>query len=158
MRQSDVGLVVPVSRDIAGRIFAKKGDVFVKNVPQSPRNPSEYRLKKGMKVIFYLSGSNREISGEAEVEMVEFLDTTEALQRYHERLVLDEEEFKAYANASKIRGRPLLVITLGNPKKYPVGVKYPKRISLAGEYLSRETYIALTSEASPLGASSQPTR
>lgn len=151
MKEPDIGLVIPVSRELAERILEGAKDIIVKNLSHPPVDVSKHRLRSGMKLVLYVSHSARELAGEAEIHNIEFLSSTSVLAKYQSRLLLDKNEFRTYT----IRPwRPpnmlLMVLTIKNPRRYPSGTRYPKTISLAGEYLKQTTYNNFGSQPSQL--------
>jgi len=143
MKEELVGVVFPIQSQQANRIIDEGKTVFVKKTLIHPTNLKKYRLKNGMKLILYLSGSGRTLAGEAEISNIEFLSYKEIITKYRESLVLSEKELYDYYTTSQTQlnyKRPLLVLHLANIRKYPSGVTYHKPISLSGEYVTEKNY------------------
>lgn len=150
--QHIVGVVYPVGQDHVNRIFDSNKNVFLKYTPWIPSRPDDYRLKRGMKILFYLSHSKRRIFGEGRIRNLEFLKPKEALAKYGSSLILSEKEITAYAKQQPNRTleKPLLVLVLDNLKKYSQAIHYHRNVAMAGEFLMLDTYQTLLQQsASP---------
>ena len=139
---STVGIIFPVPIEHAKRLLEGKKDVLVKYISRVPRKPQNFRLKKGMKVLFYISGSGRRIAGEAEIHLVGFLPPLEAFRKYQGRMMLSRQELLRYATSQPKRTitKPLLVLELDKIQRYGNAAVFPRNVSMAGEYLSRDVY------------------
>ena len=81
-----------------------------------------------MKLIFYVSASKQTLAGEALVSGIELISASEALEKYHERLLLTQSELLAYTfpRPWDPPDRKRLVINFRDAKRYPQGTRYPK--------------------------------
>ncbi|MGD0330091.1 MAG: DUF365 domain-containing protein [Nitrososphaeria archaeon] len=143
MKEEVVGVVFPILPQQVHRIMDGQKTVFVKKIHFTPRDLKKYRLKKGMKLFLYVSGSGKTLAGEAEIANIEFLSYKEILAKYKESLVLSEKEFYDYYTTSQTQlsyKKPLLVLSLTKVQKYPTGKTYHKTISLSGEYVKKKDY------------------
>jgi len=116
-------------------------DVFVKYLPRS----TNVNLKPRNKILFYASRASREIVGESIIKSIEFLTPDEALSKYGDRLMLSREELAEYTSGQPTRtsAKKMLVLTLSKVRKYSQPVKYPRPLTMAGEYLTGEKYKSL---------------
>jgi hypothetical protein len=144
------GIVLPVPLDYVNRILNRKRSVFVKYTSRVPKKLTDFRLHKGMKVLFYVSNSGRKIAGEAEIAGIEFMPPAEVLEKYRDQLVLSQSELSSYQAARPGRGpeKPLLVLSLGRVRRYPEGTTYHRNVSMAGEFLRLNVYNDLSSRVS----------
>ncbi|MEM3872618.1 MAG: DUF365 domain-containing protein [Nitrososphaeria archaeon] len=142
MENKDVGIVFPVRPEHVHRIFDEKKNVFVKYFSRAPKKLEDFRLKEGMKIIFYVSCSKRKLAGEAEIKNITFLTPNEVIEKYRERLFISEKELLKYVHRQPRRqhDKPLLVLELENMRRYPEGITYHKNISMVGEYITKEVY------------------
>lgn len=142
MDERVIGIVVPISRTHAERILLAKKDVLTKYLSRVPRRREDFRLKKGMKVILYVTSSGRRVAGEAEIQDLRFLPLQETIERYHGRLVLTPDELTQYAKMQPGRtpSKPLLVLELKKVREYKDDVSYPRNVSMVGEYLRFNVY------------------
>ena len=137
-----IGIVLPIPSEQVQRIFNKNGNVLVKYLSHIPKRFEQFRLKKEMKVLLYVSNSGRKIAGEAKIKNIEFLSPNDAITRYGRNLLVSELEMSRYVHSQPRRNydKPLLVLELINIKEYPEGLTYHKNVSMVGEYLTKETY------------------
>lgn len=133
--------VFPVPANLVDRLFHEKKKVFVKYLTHT----TSPKLERGSKVIFYASHGQKKIVGEGVVESVEFLTADEALEKYGEKLFLSKVELLAYRGIQPSRDplKQMLVLVLAGLRKYRCGISYPRPITMAGEYLTLETYKSL---------------
>lgn len=127
------GAVFPIPHKPIERLLSKERDFFVKF--------GKYRyLSKGQKIVFYDSDVRLTV-GEAYIDEVGYLTSTEVWAKYKQRLFLTKLEFDEY-----LKGTPRLgprtnrngimtVCLLKNPVRYSSGVKLPKKMTLKGLYL-----------------------
>lgn len=141
MGKNIIGIVLPTSQEHAKRILGEQKNILVKKIAYIPKELGEYRLKKGMKVLLYISGSGRKLAGEAEIANIEFLTAKEIAIKYSESLMISKQELDNYVgNSPHYYKKPLLVLTLTKIQDYKEEVKYQKSISLSGEYLTKDVY------------------
>jgi hypothetical protein len=145
MREDPIGIVLPLLREHADRILDQNRDVLVKYTSRIPKKPRNFRLKEGMKVLFYLSGSNRTIAGEAEIGGIRFMVPHDVLTEYGARLFLSREELSQYTRLQPTRStnKPPLVLEVRRARRFTKAVAYRKRVSTAGEYLTAKDYALL---------------
>jgi hypothetical protein len=137
----EVGIVFPVRPEHISRILDKHKDVFPKFISRIPKRPGLFRLKPGMKIIFYVSNSGRCVAGEAEIELIEFLPVKSAVSKYKNRLMLSQRELDEYADKALNRTeKPMLVLSFTKLRKYQDGMTYPRNVSMAGEYITQDKY------------------
>lgn len=136
------GIVLPISRTHAERVFRGGKDVLVKYLSRIPKRKQDFRLRKGMKLIFYVTESGRLVAGEAEIRNLCFLLPQDTIKKYGKRLILSTKELLEYANVQPGRTltKPLVVLELSRAQKYEPEVTYPRNISMVGEYLRPNVY------------------
>ncbi|MEM0117212.1 MAG: DUF365 domain-containing protein [Conexivisphaerales archaeon] len=142
MKESVIGVVFPLLPEHTKRILEQKKDVLVKYVSRIPQKPQNFRLSKGMKVLFYVSGSGRRIAGEGEINEVVFMPPLEAYEKYRARIVLSRQELLDYARLQPKRtlDKELLVLEMKHLRKFDQAVTFPRNVSMAGQYITRESY------------------
>jgi len=146
-------VVYPVPVDLVDRLLIENRNVFVKYLPHTTKNP----LQQGDKVIFYASHHRKELVGEGIVEKAEFLSSEEAISRYGEKIFLSRDELTAYTRQQPSRdsSKKLLVAVLTKLTKYKKGIVYPKLITMAGEYLTKEQYKKLLAKQAFISVNSE---
>lgn len=135
-----IGVVYPIPLRYVDRIFLQRRNIFVKYLPRLST-----KILPNHKVIFYASYGSKEILGEGTIESSEFLTPEEAWQKHGNKIFLDQKELHEYTTSQPRRTstKKMLVMTLQKLKKYEKGVKYPRRITMAGEYVSKTDYESL---------------
>ena len=125
------GVAFPIPKQFAQRFFEGK-DVFVKPATVFKE------LKPGMKFVIYQSHEDAGFVGEAKIKSISFADDPmEFLEKYGERLFLNEKELREYVKSQekwgrkKARKKRWMAIELEDIKKYEKPVK-PKRFVPAG--------------------------
>ena len=125
------GVAFPVPKQFAQRFFEGE-DVFVKPATAFKE------LKPGMKFLIYQSHEDTGFVGEARIKAISFADDPiDFLEKYGERLFLNEKELKEYVKSQerwgrrKTKKRKWMAIELEEIKKYEKPVK-PKRFVTAG--------------------------
>jgi hypothetical protein len=133
-----VGIIFPFFRQHAERFLNEGKTVFVKFFGKE-RIP--LRLQPGSRLFLYESKGNMEIVGEAKILRVESIPASNAVSVYGTRLFLTQSEFEDYVGNR--RDRSMLVLVLGDAKRYPVPMKLSKSVTMAGRYMTREMYLQL---------------
>ena len=129
------GVAFPIPKQFAQRFFEGR-DVFVKPATVFKE------LKPVMKFVIYQSHEDTGFVGEARIKAISFADDPmEFLEKYGERLFLNEKELKEYVKSQERWGtgrrrregrkRKWMAIELEEIKKYEKPVK-PKRFVTAG--------------------------
>lgn len=125
------GVAFPIPKRFAQRFFEGK-DVFVKPATVFKE------LKPGMKFVIYQSHEDTGFVGEARIKAISFADDPmDFLEKYGERLFLNEKELKEYVKSQERWGRrkakkkKWMAIELEEIKRYEKPVK-PKRFVTAG--------------------------
>lgn len=140
------GVVFPIIPKLAERIVKRNNVIFVKYVSRVPKKPSNYRLEPGMRIYFYVSGSHRKLAGQGIVRSVEFLPYKEVLAKYGNLLLLTSNELSRYSRMQPNRlSKPMLVLGLGEIRRYPDGVVYHRNVTMAGEYVRADDYTRIES-------------
>lgn len=130
-----IGVVYPIPLQYINRIFLQNRNVFVKYLPRS-----NTKIQTGHKTIFYASSGSKEIMGEGTIENMEFMTPDEAWQKYSDKIFLNQKELHQYTISQPKRTptKKMLVLTLGQLKRYEKAIKYPRPITMAGEYLKKQ--------------------
>jgi len=135
MEEHKAAVIYPLLPQHIERIFQGK-DVFCKYVGKG--TPS---IKEGSKLLYYASGSQFEILGEATIKTIEFITPKEIITKYEKRLFITREELDNYR---RLRSRPLekklMVLSLSNIKKYDKPRKTSKAVTMVGQTLSKTEY------------------
>jgi len=136
-----VGVVYPVPIGFVDRLFVEHRGVIVKYVART----TGLKIAPKHKVVFYGSKGSGEVVGEGTIDALEFLTPNEALEKFGDRLFLDKDELTKYTMHQPTRtlSKRVLVVTLSKLRRYPPGIKYERRMTMAGEYLTKERYDAL---------------
>lgn len=152
MDEEIIGVVIPTLQTHAERILSHGKDVLAKYVSRIPERPQNFRLKKGMKVLFYVSGSGRRIAGEGQIADIAFMTPIGAIEKYKNRLVLSRKELLDYMSSQPNRNlsTSLMVLEMKHLRKFASGVIFPKNISMAGEYLTPESYNGILEQLNAL--------
>jgi len=129
------GVAFPIPKQFAQRFFEGR-DVFVKPATVFKE------LKPGMKFVIYQSHEDTGFVGEAKIKAISFADDPmELLEKYRERLFLDEKELKEYVKSQERWGRrkakkkKWMAIELEEIKKYEKPVKPKRFVTVGGCYL-----------------------
>jgi hypothetical protein len=93
------------------------------------------------KLLLYISGSNKEIDGEAEIASISLMTLSEVVSAYGSRLFLTEDELREYSGGRD--KKKMMVFLLGGITKYPEAKSLGRGITMVGEYMSKEEYDAL---------------
>lgn len=133
-------MIYPVPKNLIDRILIDKKPVFVKFVSYEKIHAS---IASSKKIVFYVSRSNKEIVGEAQILSVELMNKEEVVSKYTEELFITREELEKYTK-ERIN-KKMLVFKLGEIVKYsqPKYVNYP--ITMVGINLSKDRYDHLVS-------------
>jgi len=136
-----VGVVYPVPINLIERLFSSKRNVFIKYLPRT----TNINLRPGEKVLFYASHASKQVIGEAIVRNIEFLTPDEALSKHGDKLLLSKEELANYTARQPTRtsAKKMLVLTIDKATKYARPIRYPRPLTMAGEYVTREKYKSL---------------
>ena len=150
-REDDlIGIVLPFLPSQIERVLNGSKHVILKFITQVPKKPHLFRLKKGMKVVFYFRASDRKLGGEATIVSLEFLLPQATASRYKGDRFISKHELQEYVSSRPGRtSKPLLVLRLSQPKRYPAGTTYPRNVTMAGEYLTEPFYRSSASAQVP---------
>jgi hypothetical protein len=141
-----VGAIFPIPKEFVNRLLLEKRNVFAKYVAHG----TGLKIAPKHKVLFYVSHSSKEIVGEGKIEEMRFLTPKEALEKYGNKLFLNEDELRDYTLQQPRRNpsKKMLVLVLSGLRRYSRPTKFKKPISMTGQYLTREDYIDLLGCAS----------
>ena len=135
-------VIYPLPSHLASRILQSKKSVFVKYAPHELISP---KLASCKKLLLYISGSNKEIAGEADIVSINLMTLSEVVSAYGSSLFLTEDELQEYSNGRD--NKKMMVFVLGGITKYPEAKCLGRGITMVGEYMSKEEYDALVGGA-----------
>jgi hypothetical protein len=135
---SPFAVIYPLPADLASRILHDKKSVFVKYPTHEIVSP---KLASCKKLLLYISGSNKEIAGEADITSISLMTLSEAISAYSDSLFLTEEELREYSGGRD--NKKMMVFLLGRITKYPKPRHLGHGITMVGEYISKEEYDSL---------------
>lgn len=138
---SPFAVIYPLPSHLAFRILQDKKSVFVKYPTHEMISP---KLASCKKLLFYISGSNKEIAGEAEITSIRLMTISEVVLAHSSNLFLTEEELREYSNG---RDKKMMVFVLSRITRYPEPKSLGHGITMIGEYSSEEEYEALVDDA-----------
>jgi hypothetical protein len=131
-------VIYPLPSHLASRILQDKKSVFAKYHTHEIISP---KLASCKKLLLYVSGSNKEIAGEAEITSINLMTLSEAVSAYGSRLFLTEDELREYSSGRD--NKKMMVFVLGGITKYPEPKYLGRSITMVGEYITEENYKSL---------------
>jgi hypothetical protein len=134
-------VIYPLPSHLAFRILQDKKSIFVKYPTHETISP---KLASCKKLLLYVSGSNKEIAGEAEIILISLMTLSEVVSVYSSRLFLTEDELREYSGGRD--NKKMMVFVLGGITKYPEAKCLGRGITMVGEYMSKEEYNSLIGE------------
>jgi hypothetical protein len=139
---------------LAFRILQDKKSVFVKYPTHEILSPKLASLKNPTifiyfrrifqtckKLLLYISGSNKEIAGEADIVSINLMILSEVVSAYGSSLFLTEDELREYSGGRD--NKKMKVFVLGRITKYSEAKCLGRGITMVGEYMRKEEYEAL---------------
>ena len=143
MNESDspFGVIYPLPSNLAFRILQEKNSICVKYPTHEKISP---KLECCQKLLLYISGSNKEIAGEAEIVSLNLMLLSEVVSAYSSSLFLTEDELREYSNGRD--SKKMMVFKLGGIKKYSEAKALGHGITMVGEYVPEEEYNALVGD------------
>lgn len=138
---SPFALIYPLPSHLASRILQDKKSVFVKYPTHEMISP---KLASCKKLLFYISGSNKEIAGEADIVSINLMTLSGVVSVYSTSLFLTEDELREYSGGRD--NKKLMVFVLASITKYPEAKCLGRRITMVGEYMSKEEYDGLVGD------------
>jgi hypothetical protein len=134
-------VIYPLPSHLASRILQDKKSVFVKYPTHEVISPKLVSCKK---LLLYISGSNKEIAGEAEIASISLMTLSEVVSAYGSSLFLTKDELREYSGGRD--SKKMMVFVLGGITKYPEAKCLGRGITMEGEYISKEEYKLLTEQ------------
>ncbi len=144
MRQLDeipFAVIYPLPSHLASRILQDRKSVFVKFPTHEIISP---KLASCKKLLLYISGSNKEIAGEADIVSINLMTLSDVVSAYGSRLFLTEDELREYSGGRD--NKKMMVFELGSITRYPEPKQLGRGITMVGEYMSKEEYDALVGD------------
>jgi len=139
---SPFAVIYPLPSHLAFRILQDKKSVFVKYPTHEMISP---RLASCKKLLFYISGSNKEIAGEAEITSICLMTLSEAVLAYSSIIFLTEDELREYSGGRD--NKKMMVFMLGRIISYQEPKHLGHGITMVGEYLSKEEYKSIVDDS-----------
>lgn len=128
-------VIYPLPSHLASRILQDRKSIFVKYSKHKTITP---KIESCKKLLLYISSSNKEIAGEAEIISISLMSLSEVVSAYGSSLFLTEDELREYSGGRD--GKKMMVFVLGEITKYPEAKFLGRRITMVGEYMSKEEY------------------
>jgi hypothetical protein len=128
-------VIYPLPSHLASRILQDKKSVFIKYPTHETISP---KLASCKKLLLYISGSNKEIAGEADIVSINLMTLSEVVSAYGSSLFLTANELREYSGGRD--SKKMMVFGLGGITKYPEAKCLGRRITMVGEYIAREEY------------------
>ena len=138
---SPFAAIYPLPSHLASRILNGKKSVFVKYPTHETISP---KLASCKKLLIYISGSNKEIAGEADIVSINLMTLSEVVSAYSSSLFLTEDELLEYSGGRD--NKKMMVFMLGRITKYPEAKCLGRGITMVGEYMTKEEYEALVGD------------
>lgn len=134
-------VIYPLPSPLASHILQDKKSVFVKYPTHEMISP---KLASCKKLLLYISSSNKQIAGEADIVSVSLMTLSEVVSAYGSRLFLAEDELREYSGGRD--NKKMMVFVLGGIAKYPEAKCLGRGITMVGEYMSKEEYDGLVGD------------
>ena len=131
-------VIYPLPSNLASRILQDRKSIFVKYPTHEKISP---KLESCQKLLFYISGSNKEIGGEAEIVSINLMTLPEVVSAYGSKLFLTEDELREYSNGRD--AKKMMVFELSAIRRYSEPKELGHGITMVGEYMQKEEYDAL---------------
>lgn len=138
---SPIAVIYPLPSHLAFRILQDKKSVFVKYPTHEIISP---RLASCKKLLYYISASNKEIAGEAEIVSINLMTLSEVISAYSSSLFLTEDELREYSNGRD--NKKMMVFRLGKIIPYKEPKHLRRGITMVGEYISEEEYKSIVDD------------
>jgi len=132
MEQKIVGLILPLTKEMAESMERKKSFVFPKFMGQE-KIPKE--ISKGKILLFYLSGN---IIGEGKIKKVELIKAKNILGKYQKNLLATKEDFEDYIKDRKDKKMVVFFVNLSELYKHEKSVFFP--VPMSGRYIKEREY------------------
>lgn len=128
-------VIYPLPSHLASRILQNKKSVFVK---YHTHEIISHKLATCKRLLLYISGSNKEIAGEAEITSIRLMTLSEVVSAYSSSLFLTEEELREYSAGRD--SKKMMVFLITKITKYSVPRHLGHGITMVGEYITKEEY------------------
>jgi hypothetical protein len=128
-----LAIVYPLLPEHIERLLKGK-NIFCKYVGERPPN-----VTVGGKLIFYQSGGEKHLVGEAIIDRIEFMTPESIVKEFRDRLFITPDELDKY-RGDRPESKKLLVLFLSQVRKYKTPLKPPKVVTMAGCTLSKVQY------------------
>ncbi len=139
---SPFGVIYPLPANLASRILQNRKSVFVKYPTHEIISP---KLASCKKLVLYISHSNKEIAGVADIISINLMSPAEVVAKYCGSLFLTLEELRAYSKGRE--NKRMIVLVLDKIKRYQEPKHWMHGMTMAGEYISKEQYDSLIGES-----------
>jgi len=138
---SPFAVIYPLPSPFAYRILKDKKSIFAKYLTHENISP---KLESCQILLFYISGSKKEIAGEANITSIGLMTLSEVVSAYGSSLFLTEDELREYSNGRD--AKKMIIFELGAIRRYSEPKYLGHGITMAGEYITREEYDALVGD------------
>ena len=135
MSELPFAVIYPLPLNVALHILHDKKSIFVKYPTHETISP---KLASCKKLLFYISGANKKIAGEAEIKSISLMTLSDLILRHSSGLFLTEEELREYSNGRD--NKKMMVFELGKITPYLESKALGHGITMVGEYISEEEY------------------
>lgn len=135
---SPFAVIYPLPSPLAYRILQDKKSIFVKYPTHENISP---KLESCQILLFYISGSKKEIAGEANITSIALMTLSEVVSAYGSSLFLTEDELREYSNGRD--AKKMMVFELSAIRRYSEPKELGHGITMVGEYIMKEEYDAL---------------
>jgi hypothetical protein len=135
-------VIYPLPSHLASRILQDRKSVFVKYPTHEVITP---KLTSCKKLLLYVSGSNKEVAGEAEITSISLMTLSEVVSECGSSLFLTEDELREYSGGRD--NKKMMVFVLSGITKYTEAKWLGRGITMVGEYMSKEEYDNLEVDA-----------
>lgn len=139
MEQEVVGLILPLTREMAKSMERKKSFVFPKFMGQE-KIPKE--MRKGKIILFYCSGN---IIGEGKIKKIELIKARDLLKKHQKDLLATKEDFENYIKDRKDKKMVVFYIGLSKIYEHEKSVFFP--VPMSGRYIKEREYKSLKNRA-----------
>jgi len=132
---SPFAVTYPLPPHLASRILEDRKSVFIKYPTHETISP---KLASCKKLLLYISGSNKEISGEADIVSINLMTLSGVVSAYGTSLFLTEDELREYSGGRD--SKKMMVFELNEITKYQEAKCLGRGITMVGEYMTKEEY------------------
>jgi hypothetical protein len=138
---SPFAVIYPLPSRLASRIIQDKKSIFAK---YTTHEVISAKLESCKKLLLYISGSNKEIAGEADIVSIGLMTLSEVVTAHRSSLFLTEDELREYSNGRD--NKKMMVFRLGKIIPYKEPKHLGRGITMVGEYISEDEYKSIVGD------------